>query len=101
MKPYVEMTEDVLEIAEHISKTWYPHPDHDEKRFLYHPLSSTVLAVAVAWPEAGDFKVYLDSVPGFSHPGEVIEVIKHGEKQPEHIARAIFHWLDGLTYDKY
>jgi len=73
-------------------------PTNPNKRVAHRALAHDVMAVAHIWPAAGDFRVYIGTVPGRSHPMEVAEVLDHGTQVQEDIARAIFPRLDALTY---
>ena len=99
-KPLVEMTEE-QEYAAHCACSLPVSPTHSEKRVTYRELSRQVLAVAHVWPGAGDWRCYIAGVSGISHDREYVEVLKHGDRVQENVARALFSRFDALTYWRY
>jgi len=73
-------------------------PTKPAKHFAHFALARNVLAVAHVWPAVGDFRVYLDAVPGRNHEHEAADVLDHGARVSEPVARAIFPRFDALTY---
>jgi hypothetical protein len=62
-------------------------------------LTSRVLAVLVRRAEG--WCVYLDAVPGIDHQRELEDVVRHGNKMTEAVARAIFTTVpEGVPYVK-
>ena len=99
-RPLVEMTEE-QEYAAHTAAALPASPTHPEKRVVYRALSRQVLCVAHVWPGAGDWRCYIDGVPGISHEREYVEVLKRGDQVLENVARALFPRFDALTYWQY
>jgi hypothetical protein len=69
----------------------------------YTQLASTALAVVVR--RVDGWCVYVGGVPGIRHEEEYLDVMNHGDKQHELVARAICETLfhpsidpDGLPY---
>ena len=65
--------------------------------YTIHPLAKTVLVVAVTRIE-GSWCAFCDSVLGIYHNTEKYAVVKHGDKLPEHIARAMFPGFEDIPY---
>lgn len=62
-----------------------------------HALASKVLVVARTRIE-GTWAAYCDAVPGFNHATEYDEVLKHGDKLMEEIARVLFPIFKDIPY---
>ena len=70
------------EFEEATAETWTP-------RVRCEALAMRVLAVATTRIE-GTWTAYCDAVPGERHDQEYGEVLRTGDKLPEHVAQAIF-----------
>lgn len=77
-----------------------------EKHFAqtnFHPyqrhyaLAMRVLAVATTRVE-GTWCAYCDAVPGNHHDYEMSEVLDHGDKLGEEVARVLFPEMEGVPY---
>lgn len=64
----------------------------------YRALDRTVLCAAQTRIH-GAWVAYAMAVPGRNHEYEMEEVLLHGSKIPERVARALFPVFDGLPYD--
>jgi hypothetical protein len=64
----------------------------------HYPLHRRVLVVAHTRIE-GAWSAYCDVVPGWRHDQEHEEVLRHGDKVGEKVARVMFPFLDFLPYD--
>lgn len=60
------------------------------KEQQFKALDTTVIAVASATIEVGDWSAYIKGVPGKCHEKEWEEVYKHGAKLPFNVAKEIF-----------
>lgn len=63
-----------------------------------HALAMRVLTVAKTRIE-GSWAAYIDSVPGECHEGEAEDVLRHGDKLPENVARILFPEFTDLPYE--
>ena len=95
--PQIDMTPEQAACAK-AAEALPVSPTKPHKTVARKALARNVLSVAHIWPTAGDFRVYLDAVPGVCHEDEVEGVLDHGARVPEPIARAIFPRLAALTY---
>jgi len=68
-----------------------------EKMTQHRGMSMKVLAVANTRIE-GAWCAYVDAVPGMSHEDEAAEVLAHGSKLDEDVARALFPGFRDLYY---
>ncbi len=64
----------------------------------YRALSSKVLAVATVTECVGEWRVYIEAVPGKNHELEAKLVASHGTKQPEELAKCLFPALARYRY---
>jgi len=64
---------------------------------LRRALSMRVLVVARTRVECA-WAAYCDAVPGMNHVHEMADVLDHGDKLPEHVARALFPEFDQVPY---
>jgi hypothetical protein len=62
-----------------------------------HALAMCVLCVATTRVE-GCWAAYCNAVPGMCHRDEQDEVLRHGDKLREDIARALFPSFAGIPY---
>jgi len=65
--------------------------------FLRRALAMRVLCVATT-REEGAWAAYCDAVPGYDHQAEEDAVLRHGDKLPEPVARALFPHFEGVPY---
>ena len=63
----------------------------------YRALARRVLVVAQTRVEC-QWSAYVDAVPGYNHEDEWQEVLHHGAKAPEGVARALFPEFDDVQY---
>ena len=54
--------------------------------------------LAVAHERVDGWCAYIKNVPGINHQQEAASVLQHGNKLPEHIAKAIFGDWNGEHY---
>ena len=54
--------------------------------------------LAVAYERIDGWCACIKNVPGINHRNEAASVLEHGNKLPEHIAKAIFGDWDGMPY---
>jgi hypothetical protein len=59
----------------------------------YKALASRVLMVARIEPHYGEWRVYVDAVPGINHDNEVEEVLRSGTKMYSKDAEYFFSWV--------
>jgi hypothetical protein len=67
-----------------------------ERDIQYRALAQHVLAVATT--RVDGWCAYIDAVPGHRHSEEYGEVLKHGDKLPEKVARALFPAYEEIPY---
>ena len=65
----------------------------------HRALATYVIAAARTRIECA-WSAYIDSVPGYDHGEEFRDVLNHGSKLPEDIARAIFPEFEGVPYSR-
>lgn len=68
-----------------------------EPKIMVWALDRQVLVVAKTRVE-GAWKAYCGAVPGQNHDLEKDEVLHHGATVPEHIARAIWGFMEDVPY---
>lgn len=90
--------------AKALPEPWRTHfPKSVEEAHAFRPmtvrvaLSSRVLVVARTRVE-GAWAADCDAVPGENHDHEEADVLAHGAKMHEHIARALFPRFEGIPY---
>ena len=80
-------------------KEHYASLDNWRRITQHYALSQRVLAVATTRIE-GAWSAYIDAVPGMNHAEEEAEVLAHGNKLPEQVARVLFPLFKELNYDQ-
>lgn len=92
--------------AKSLEEPWRSHfPKSSEeahefkKHITYRALSAKVLVVANTRIECA-WCAYCDAVEGYDHESELAEVLLHGTKIDERIARVLFPMFDGINYAK-
>jgi hypothetical protein len=79
---------------------WEAHfadPNNFQPYRRMHALSMRVLVVATSRVE-GAWCAYCDAVPGMTHSNEYQDVLDHGDKLGEEVARAMFPEFEGVPY---
>jgi hypothetical protein len=68
-----------------------------EPSVMHTALHMNVLCVAKTRVE-GTWAAYIANVPGWDHSREYEDVLRNGEKLPEHVARAIWGHFEPVPY---
>uniref|UniRef100_A0A6M3K654 Uncharacterized protein n=1 Tax=viral metagenome TaxID=1070528 RepID=A0A6M3K654_9ZZZZ len=82
-----------------VNKILFPDSPEDDWHPVVrnHALARRVLVVARTRIE-GKWAAYIDAVPGQDHAREVAQVLRSGDKLPEHIAKVLFPYFEGIPY---
>lgn len=78
-------------------KDHFADPNTWKRATQRHALAMRVLAVANTRVE-GAWSAYIDAVPGMNHAAEEEEVLRHGSKLSEGVARLLFPLFNELSY---
>lgn len=98
-EPIARLSEETMR---HLGTFNIPFPERGERGdwepdIQHYALGIRVLAVARTRVE-GTWAAYIDRVPGQDHHDERAEVLLHGSKLSEQIARVLFTTYEGVPY---